>query len=53
MRSILTPGTITLTASRAGLAPAAVKIESKPVESIDGLMRALPPTLPGPRGVAK
>jgi beta-galactosidase len=53
VRSTLTPGIITATATREGLTPATVKIESKPVEIIDGLMRALPPTLPAPRGTAK
>jgi beta-galactosidase len=48
IRSTLTPGTIVLTASRPGLAPATVKIESHPVEITAGLMRDLPPRLPGP-----
>jgi beta-galactosidase len=38
IRSTLQPGTITLTATRAGLDPATVKIESHPVEIKDGLM---------------
>jgi beta-galactosidase len=38
IRSTRTPGTITLTATRDGLTPATVKIESKPVEIKDGLM---------------
>jgi beta-galactosidase len=42
IRSTLTPGTITLTATREGLTPATVKIE-----------RSLPPTLPSPRGTAQ
>jgi beta-galactosidase len=37
IRSTLTPGTITLTATRDGLTPATVQIESKPVQIIDGL----------------
>jgi beta-galactosidase len=37
IRSTLTPGAITLTAKRDGLAPATVQIESKPVEIKDGL----------------
>ena len=37
IRSTLTPGTITLTAKRDGLAPATVEIESNPVEIKDGL----------------
>jgi beta-galactosidase len=40
IRSTLTPGTITLTATRDGLAPATVKVESKPVQITGGLMRA-------------
>ena len=40
IRSTLTPGTITLTATRAGLAPATVQVESKPVEIIGGLAAA-------------
>jgi beta-galactosidase len=38
IRSTLTPGTITLTATRNGLEPATVKIESKLVNITDGLM---------------
>ena len=53
IRSTLTPGAIAVTATREGLTPATVKIESKPVEIVDGLMRTLPPTLPVPRGTAK
>jgi beta-galactosidase len=53
IRSTLTPGIITVTATREGLTPATIKIESKPVEIVDGLQRTLPPTLPGPRGTAK
>jgi beta-galactosidase len=37
IRSTLTPGTITLTATRDGLTPATVQIESKPVAITDGL----------------
>jgi beta-galactosidase len=40
IRSTLKPGAITLTATRAGLAPATVKIESHPTVITDGLMRA-------------
>jgi hypothetical protein len=50
IRSTLTPGAITVTATREAHTPATVKIESKPVEITSGLMRALPPTLSGPRG---
>jgi beta-galactosidase len=42
IRSTLTPGTITLTATRDGLTPATVQIESKPVEMKDGLMQTGP-----------
>jgi beta-galactosidase len=38
IRSTLTPGTITLTASRDGLEPAIVQIESKPVDIAGGLL---------------
>ena len=40
IRSTLTPGTITLTATRDGLTPATVKIESQPVEINGGLAAA-------------
>jgi beta-galactosidase len=40
IRSTLTPGTITLTATRDGLEPATVKVESQPVTITDGLMQA-------------
>jgi beta-galactosidase len=53
IRSTLTPGAITVTATRAGLTAATVKIESKPVEIIGGLMRARPPSLPASRAVAR
>ena len=53
IRSTLTPGTITVTATREGLTPATVKIEAKPVEIVDGLQRTLPPTLPALRGTAR
>jgi beta-galactosidase len=39
IRSTLTAGTITLTASRDGLAPATIQITSSPVAIKDGLMR--------------
>ena len=39
IRSTLKPGTITLTATRDGLEPATVHVESKPVEITDGLER--------------
>jgi len=46
IRSTTTPGTITLTATRAGLAPATVTIESHPVPIRDGLTPVMPPRLP-------
>jgi beta-galactosidase len=48
LRSTLTPGTISVTATRPGLAPATVEIKSQPVEIKDGLAAEMPPTLPGP-----
>ena len=42
IRSTLTPGTITITATRKGLKSASLKIESKAVEIADGLMPAMP-----------
>jgi beta-galactosidase len=47
IRSTLTPGTITLTATRAGLDPASVRIESKATEIKDGLETHLPPAYLG------
>ena len=47
IRSIPSPGIITVTASREGLKSATLKIESKAVEIKDGLMSAMPQTLPG------
>jgi beta-galactosidase len=38
IRSTLTPGTIILTATRSGLEPATVKVESKPVNIAGGLL---------------
>jgi beta-galactosidase len=38
IRSTLTPGAITLTATRDGLAPATVTVESQPVKIKDGLV---------------
>jgi beta-galactosidase len=46
IRSTLTLGTITLTATRDGLTASTVKIESHAVDITAGLARALPPTLP-------
>ena len=53
VRSTMTPGEITVTARRRGLAPATVKIDSKPVEIAAGLERSLPPTLPAPASVPR
>ncbi|HZT23477.1 MAG TPA: DUF4982 domain-containing protein [Verrucomicrobiae bacterium] len=45
IRSTLQPGVITLTASRPGLEPATVKIESHPVKITGGLEAEMPPRL--------
>jgi beta-galactosidase len=45
VRSTLTAGEITVTATRNGLKPATVKIVSKPVTMTAGLERAMPPRL--------
>jgi hypothetical protein len=45
MRATLMPGTFTVTATREGLKPATVMIESKPVEVVDGLSLEIPRTL--------
>jgi beta-galactosidase len=45
VRSTMTPGTITVTATRAGLKPATVTIESKPVPIVAGLETEMPPRL--------
>ena len=42
IRSTLTPGTVTVTATREGLAPASVTLASKPVDIVHGLMRTRP-----------
>ena len=42
IRSTLQPGTITLTATRAGLEPATVRLESKPVQITHGLLEPPP-----------
>ena len=47
IRSTLTPGTITVTATRDGLKPATVTLKSAPVEITAGLSKELPPQLPG------
>jgi beta-galactosidase len=43
VRSTLTPGVLTLTASRAGLEPATIKVESKPVAIQNGLVGEFSP----------
>ncbi len=53
VRSTATPGQITVTATRAGLAPATVTIDSHPVAITDGLTSAMPPTYAGPRAMPK
>jgi beta-galactosidase len=53
IRSTLTPGTITVTATREGLTPGTVTVVSTPVEILGGLLLALPPRLPVPRGAVQ
>jgi beta-galactosidase len=48
VRSTLSGGTITVTASRPGLKPAQVKIVAKPVKIVDGLVTTMPQHLRGP-----
>jgi beta-galactosidase len=48
VRSTMTPGTITVTASRSGLKPAQVTLVTKPVKVTDGLATYLPQHLAGP-----
>ncbi len=48
VRSTLSPGTITVTASRPGLKPAQVKIVAKPVKIVGGLAAFLPQHLRDP-----
>ena len=48
IRSTLTPGTIMLTAARAGLTPATVQIPSHAVEITDGLGADMPQAFSGP-----
>jgi beta-galactosidase len=47
IRSTLTPGAITLKATRKGIEPVVVRIESIPVKIADGLTLDPPQTLPG------
>ena len=42
LRSTLTAGAITLAASREGLEPARIEVQSKPVEIKDGLIEMVP-----------
>ena len=46
IRSTLTPGTITLTATREGLKPATIEIKSVPVATTAGLSMEMPKQLP-------
>ena len=48
VRSTYSPGTITVTASRAGLKPAEIKIVAKAVKVVDGLADSTPQHLRGP-----
>ena len=48
VRSTLSAGTITVTASRDGLKPAKIQIVTRPVDLRDGLSTLDPPLLPGP-----
>ena len=48
VRSTLSAGTITVTASRSGLKSAQIKVVAKPVKIVDGLAAILPQHLRGP-----
>jgi beta-galactosidase len=48
VRSTLSPGTITITASRSGLQPAQIQITAKPIKVADGLTASMPERLQGP-----
>jgi beta-galactosidase len=48
IRSTLTPGKITLTASRPGLASATISVDAKPFVEKDGIATQLPAELAGP-----
>jgi beta-galactosidase len=50
VRSTLSAGSITVTATRSGLKSAQVKMVSKPVQVNDGLSSDLPQPLAGPAG---
>ena len=45
LRSTLTPGTITVAATRVGLKPARISVPVQPVSSADGLSNSTPPRL--------
>jgi beta-galactosidase len=47
IRSTLTPGTITIKATREGLTPATLTLQSQPVDYKDGLMASLPQSFAG------
>ena len=48
VRSTLTPGLITVTASRSGLQSARLQITTKPVKLVDGIASQMPRRLPSP-----
>ena len=48
VRSTLSPGTITIIASRTGVKPARVEITAKPVSLVDGIATSMPQHLRGP-----
>ena len=48
VRSMLSPGTITITASRSGLQPAQIQIAAKPIKVVDGLTASMPERLQEP-----
>jgi beta-galactosidase len=51
VRSTLSPGSITVTASRTGLQSARIQILAKPVKQVDGIACQMPPRLPSPTDV--
>jgi beta-galactosidase len=48
VRSTLSAGTITVTASRSGLKPAQIKLVAKPIKTVGGLATSMPQHLQGP-----
>ncbi len=50
VRSLLTAGTVTVTATKAGLPPVAIQITSQPIELQDGLTTELPQVYNDPLG---